>query len=61
MNSSHRRCASSTRSSNGSFFASEKKFAKDIDSVYGVLSRAQAGIFRLRHSLFPILNSQFLP
>ncbi len=48
MNSSQRRCASSTRSSNGSFFAAEKNFFTDMDLIYCVGSLTQAGIFLSR-------------
>jgi len=53
MNSSQRRCASSTRSSNGSLFAAEKNFAKDMNSIYCVGTRAQAEFFAR-----PIRNPQ---
>ena len=53
MNSSQRRCASSTRSSNGSFFAAEKNLDKDISLIYCVRSLAQGGIFAR-----PIRNPQ---
>jgi len=42
MNSSQRRCASSTRSSNGSFFAAKKNFFTDMDSIYSFDAPAQA-------------------
>jgi hypothetical protein len=61
MNSSHRRCASSTRSSNGSFFALEKNFAKDMDSIYRVGLHGQAGLFARGHSSFCIQHSAFAP
>ncbi len=54
MNSSQRRCASSTRSSNGSFFAAEKNFATDMDSIYSVDLPAQAGFSRRANSSFVI-------
>ena len=54
MNSSQRRCASSTRSSKGSFFAAERNFATDMKSIYWVRCHAQAGISpqRVHHSAF---------
>jgi hypothetical protein len=42
MNSSQSRCASSTRSSNGSFFAAVKNFFTDMDLIYSFGSPAQA-------------------
>ena len=51
MNSSQRRCASSTRSSNGSSFAAEKNFFTDMDSFYSDSCRAQ---FEIRHSPFGV-------
>jgi hypothetical protein len=56
MKSSQRRCASSTRSSNGSFFAAAKNFAKDIDSIYSVEPRVQAEFIACANSSF---NWQF--
>jgi hypothetical protein len=42
MNSSQSRCASSTRSSNGSFFAAARNFFTNMVSFYSVERRAQA-------------------
>jgi hypothetical protein len=61
MNSSQRLCASSTRSSNGSFFAAEKNFAKDMDSIYCVGRRVQAEFFVCANSSFCLLPSSFPP
>jgi hypothetical protein len=41
MNSSQRRCPSSTRLSNGSFFVASKNFFTDMDSFYSGSCRAQ--------------------
>ncbi len=49
MNSSQRRCASSSRSSNGSFFAAAKNVFTDMDLIYCVDSFAQAEFFRIAH------------
>jgi hypothetical protein len=51
MNSSQSRCASSTRSSNGSFFAAAKKFFTDMGIFYSASCREQ---FEIRHSSFVI-------
>jgi hypothetical protein len=53
INSSQSRCASSTRSSNGSFFAAAKIFFTDMDLFYSDSCREQ---FEIRHSslvIFP--------
>src|SRR5256886_5018029 len=50
MNSSQRRCDSSTRSSNGSFFAAEKNFFTVMDLFYSGSCSEQ---FEIRHSSFP--------
>jgi hypothetical protein len=59
MNSSQRRCANSTRSSNGSFFAAAKNFANDMDSIYSVEPRVQAEFIACAISSFCILPSSF--
>jgi hypothetical protein len=61
MNSSQRLCASSTRSSNGSFFAAEKNFAKDMVSIYYMRARVQQEFLSRANSAFSIQRSAFLP
>ena len=55
MNSSQSRCASSTRSSNGSFFAAAKNFFTDMASKYFFAQPAQAigSSFYIHPSSFP--------
>jgi hypothetical protein len=62
MNSSHRQCASSTRSSNGSFFAAARNFANDMDSIYSIGTigtRVQAPFLGYAISSFCIHPSSF--
>jgi len=61
MNSSQRRCESSTRSSNGSSFAAAKNFSKDMDSNYIFGTLVQVEIFAFPTSSFIPHPSSFPP
>jgi hypothetical protein len=53
MNSSQRRCASSTRSSNGSFFAAAKSFFTDMDLFYSESCREEFEIRNPQSAISP--------
>jgi hypothetical protein len=59
VNSSQRQCASSTRSSNGSFFAAAKNFDNDMDSIYSIGTRVQAPFLACGISSFCLHPSSF--